>query len=231
MKNHYASLEMTPTEKTWCACYWVVMLCALPELLQWINAWLPAPLSDGQLNFVYYFINFLSLLWLLHLYLRKSFHTAAKDPFAYLQSVILGFVAYYICFRVITFLITALFPGYINANDAAISTMAGADRFLTALGVIVLVPVTEELIYRGLIFGSLCRNHPTAAYAVSASVFALVHLLGYWGKTSPAFLALSFLQYLPAGIWLAWSCTKSGTIFSSITIHALVNGLAIFYTR
>lgn len=231
MKKHLASLEMTPAEKTWAISYAVIMLCALPQILIWANGILPAPLSDGQLNFIYYFINFLSLLWILHQYLEKALSTVVKNPFAYLQSVILGFVAYYVSFRIITYAITSLFPAFHNANDGAISTMAGSDFFLTALGVTVLVPVAEELIYRGLIFGSLCRKSPVAAYALSACVFSLIHILGYWGKTAPSNLALSFLQFLPAGIWLAWSCTKSGSILSSITIHALVNGLATFYTR
>lgn len=231
MKNHYASLEMTPTEKVWCACYAAVMLCALPQILTWLSAAVHSPLSPGQLNFVYYLINFLSLSWIAGRYLEKAFRTVKKNPTAYLQSVILGLTAYYVSFRVITFGICALFPAFRNANDAAINAMAGSDFFLTALGVTVLVPTAEELIFRGLLFGSFCRRTPTAAYVLSAAAFSLIHILGYMGKTSPLNLLLSFLQYLPAGIWLAWSCAKSGSILSSITIHALVNGLAIYYTR
>ena len=36
-----------------------------------------------------------------------------------------------------------------------------------------------------------------------------------------------FLQYLPAGLSLAWAYTKSDTIFAPIAIHACINLVAI----
>lgn len=228
MRKYSASLEMTPGEKLWAGCYYLVMFCALPMLLQWLSGAL-LHLNDAQENFLYYFINFLAVMWILSHYIEKAIETVKHSPFLFLQSIILGVVAYYACFGAITWGIGKLFPWFRNANDTAMTAMAGTDFFLTAIGVCILVPVTEELLFRGLLFGSLYKKKPAAAYLVSALAFGLIHILGY--RMSIAASALSLLQYLPAGLWLAWSCTKSGSILSAITIHALINGAALYFAR
>ena len=55
------------------------------------------------------------------------------------------------------------------------------------------------------------------------AAFSAVHIIGYAGVYSPLHLVLAFLQYLPAGIWLAWCYTKSGSIFGPIVMHAIIN--------
>lgn len=228
MKKHTASFEMTPGEKLWAACYYLIMFCALPTLLQWLSAVL-LHLNDAQENFLYYFVSFLAVAWILSHYIESGWETVKRSPFLFLQSIILGLVAYYVCFGAITWAIKLLFPWFHNANDTALTAMAGTDRFLTAICVCLLVPVVEELLFRGLLFGSLYKKQPVLAYLVSTLAFGLIHILGY--RMGIAAGLLSLLQYLPAGLWLAWSCTKSGSIFSAITIHALINGAALYFAR
>jgi len=95
------------------------------------------------------------------------------------------------------------------------------------LGTVILVPSVEECLYRGLIFRNLYGNNKWAAYAVSIAAFAGIHILGYIGVYAPAQLLIAILQYLPAGIWLAWSYVKGNTIFVPIFIHAAVNFITI----
>jgi len=89
------------------------------------------------------------------------------------------------------------------------------------------VPVTEECLYRGLIFRNLYGRSPLAAYSFSILAFAVIHILGYVGQYSAAQLAMAFLQYLPAGLCLAWSYVKGDTIFVPIVIHAAINYVTI----
>ena len=58
-------------------------------------------------------------------------------------------------------------------------------------------------------------------------VFAIIHILGYIGKYSLLELLLAVLQYLPAGLCLAWSYTKADTIFAPVIIHAVINFITI----
>ena len=62
-------------------------------------------------------------------------------------------------------------------------------------------------------------------------LFSAIHILGYIGKASTLTLVLSFLQYLPAGLCLAWSYAKSETILTPIVIHTLINAWGIYEMR
>ena len=89
------------------------------------------------------------------------------------------------------------------------------------------VGLFEECIFRGLIFRNLYGKSPWAAYLISMIAFACIHILGYIGLYSPLELVLALLQYLPAGLCLAWSYTRADTIFAPIIIHAAVNYITI----
>ena len=109
--------------------------------------------------------------------------------------------------------------------------MLRGSSFLMTLGTVVLVPPVEECLYRGLIFRRLYGVNKWAAYIVSIVVFALIHIIGYIGSYSPLELCMAVLQYLPAGLCLAWAYTKGGTIFAPIFIHAFVNAVGIYRMR
>ena len=42
---------------------------------------------------------------------------------------------------------------------------------------------------------------------------------------------MCFVQYLPAGLMLAWSYEKSNTIVTPILIHTVINAIAIYSMR
>ena len=85
--------------------------------------------------------------------------------------------------------------------------------------------------YRGLIFRNLYGKSRWAAYIVSILAFAVIHIIGYIGRYSALELLMAFLQYLPAGLCLAWAYTKADTIFAPILIHAAINFLSIHALR
>jgi len=209
------------------ACYLVFQFLLLPSLLTMGNSYLSQPLNSAQLNFVYYLINFLSVLVIFHDFLGSSLAQVWRHPAYFCQAVILGFVAYCACFAATEWLIDKLMPSYSNYNDEAIFAMRGTNRFLMVIGTVILVPPAEECIFRGLIFRKLYGKNRWAAYLVSILAFACIHILGYIGKYSPLELTMAVLQYLPAGLCLAWSYAKSDTIFAPILIHAAVNYITI----
>ena len=209
------------------ACYLAFQLMLLPSILMEVNDFLSPALSEAQLNFVFYLINFLAVLVIFHDFLGSSLTLALRHPVMLCQAVILGFVAYFACAEGMEWIIGKLVPSYSNYNDEAIFAMAGANRFLMVIGTVILVPPAEECIFRGLIFRKLYGKNRFAAYLVSILAFSCIHILGYIGVYSPLELTMAVLEYLPAGIWLAWSYTKADTIFAPILIHAAVNYITI----
>jgi len=97
----------------------------------------------------------------------------------------------------------------------------GIEVPLFALGVVLLAPLAEELLFRGALLRALLRRTtPERAVFGSALVFALVHVLGdpetYYYV--PAFLLL--------GLVSGWRATKTGNLSQSIMLHVGFNLLA-----
>ena len=207
--------------------YLAFQFLVLPSLLTFLNSTLDAPLSSAELNFTFYLLNFIAMLVIFHDFLGHSAAEAFRHPILLLQAVILGLVAYFACTQALTWTIGQLLPSYSNYNDEAIAAMSRGNFFLMTIGTVILVPPYEECIYRGLIFRNLFGKSKWAAYLVSMLVFAIIHILGYIGTYSPLELLLAILQYLPAGLTLAWAYTKSGTLFAPILIHAIINFITI----
>lgn len=208
---------------------WLILsLLFLPSLLQLSNIQLQKPLSAPELNFVYFLVNFMAMLWIFHDFLGQSAAQAVRHPAYLCQAVILGAVAYFACAQALEWAVGYVFPGFQNANDASIAALRRGNFFLTVIGTVVLVPPFEECMYRGLIFRGLYGKSPAAAYIVSIVVFALVHVIGYIGSYSVPELCIAILQYLPAGLCLAWAYTKADTIFAPILIHAIINAIGIY---
>ena len=208
-------------------CYLAFQMLCLPLILSWGNLQLSHPLNEAELNFVFYLVNFIAVLQIIHDFLSNSLTQVFRHPIVFAEGVILGAVAYYALFWLTNAAVSLLVPSFSNYNDEAIMDMLGSNRLLILVGTVVLVPITEECLYRGLIFRNLYGKSRWAAYLVSILVFAVIHILGYIGLYSPVELLLAFLQYLPAGLCLAWAYIRGGTIFAPIVIHSLVNYISI----
>ena len=225
------TLKLTPRQTLW---GWIYLLCdlfVLPVLLSTLNGLLPRPLSGAGLNFLFFCLNFLAILLIFHGFLAKSLETVGRRFWDFLQAVVLAFVAYWVCSTLLSYGITALFPWFHNVNDAGIAEMAGKHFWLMAIGTVLLVPPVEECLYRGLIFLPLQGRSRFLAYFLSTACFCLIHVMAYIGTYDPLTLTLCLIQYIPAGIWLAWAYEKSGTIFAPILMHAAINAISIYALR
>lgn len=98
------------------------------------------------------------------------------------------------------------------------STVPGAivrDNFALAVGWVVAViaaPVSEELFFRGFVFGGLLRWGYWPAAAVSALGFSLAHF-------DPG----SVIPFFCIGLVMAWLYWRRGSLWDSITFHFLFN--------
>jgi uncharacterized protein len=96
------------------------------------------------------------------------------------------------------------------------STLAA---ILGGLLIVVLAPVSEEIFFRGFMYGALrTRLSLWPAAAISASVFALLHL------TSGDFSIVPPLMVL--GILLAWLYEYTGSLGPPIVLHMINNAIA-----
>jgi membrane protease YdiL (CAAX protease family) len=97
---------------------------------------------------------------------------------------------------------------------------------LMALAAVVVVPIAEELLYRGMLFQALrMRLGRWPAIGLSGLVFGLLHAQGTLEGT-----LLLLAAFYPFGMWLAWLFDRRGTLVTSIVCHMAYNGanLALF---
>ena len=93
---------------------------------------------------------------------------------------------------------------------------------LIVLGVAILAPVAEELLFRGVLLRALLRRtEPDRAVLVSALVFGLIHVIG--DPSLGSIVALPVLVGL--GIVLGYEAVRTGDISRSILLHVGFNTL------
>ena len=189
------------------------------------------PWGSSELNLTYFFLNFLVALVIFRRFLRESAITAAKRIPVILIAALAGFFIHQVLTTAVSIAIIAIDPSFYNVNNENLNAISQNYYWLSAFCTVILVPITEELLHRGAIFGGLYRKNRIAAYIVSTLVFALVHITAYVGYFEPKTLLLCYLQYIPAGLCLAASYDFTGCIATPILIHAAIDAVGILAMR
>ncbi len=90
----------------------------------------------------------------------------------------------------------------------------------TTMEVVVLAPIFEEIIFRGLVFSTLRAKFgfPVSMMG-SAIIFALAHGYG----------PIAFLTVLWSGMLWAWTYERTGSVIPGMCAHAINNGLVVYF--
>jgi membrane protease YdiL (CAAX protease family) len=220
---------LTRSEATWGVRYLLFQLVFLPSLAaQVLNHLFPGAQSI-HLNLLCWGVNFCAVCGIFHRYLLDSLKYSLKNIKIILLTVIGGFLVYQLLTYGLSAALILLFPQFFNVNNANLSVVAQQNFPLMVIGTVVLVPIVEETLYRGLIFGLLPKR--ILRYAVSVGAFCAIHVMGYIGYYEPLHLLLCFMQYIPAGLVLAYAYERSGSIFAPILIHMAINAIAMLFMR
>lgn len=217
------TIQMHRTETILGLIYIVLQVFILPVVLVVINAFLPRPLTASALNFAVFAINFICVTVIFHRFLIASVKAFTQKPGEILRTYLKGFGFYWVGSILVNMLVIYLEPEFSNINDENVALLTGENYMLMAIGTVILVPVVEETLYRGVVFGQLYCKNSIIAYIVSVAVFSALHVFGYIGFYSPFRLLLCFLQYIPAAIALAWTYVKADNILAPVLIHMTVN--------
>jgi membrane protease YdiL (CAAX protease family) len=225
------TLTVTPSkqELIWGMSYLAAQLLVMPTFLGLISTLLH--LTAAQLNGIYFAVNFIAVVLIFRKFLVAQLRSCLRRIGALLGWALLGFLLYMVTNYATGTAIMLLDPDFANVNDSAIAAMAVSDYWIMALGTVVLVPLTEELLYRGILFAGLYNHSPVVAYAVSAAVFSAVHIVGYIGLYPVRTLLLCLLQYITPSLCLCWVYARSNSIFTPILIHTAINAIGILAMR
>lgn len=180
-----------------------------------------------NLNGAFFCTNFLACVLLFHRFLLNNLVMVGKRFWGFVQAVILGLAMYFAGTYLVNAVLLQLLPDLQNLNDAELLNMAQANRTVIVVGTVVLAPMAEECMFRGLIFRSIAKKHRILAYIVTTLVFSAVHVVGYIEGNSWQTLLGCLVQYLPACIALPWTYEKADSIFAPMVMHGIINAIAM----
>lgn len=176
-------------------------------------------------NLLIYAVSALVLTLVLRRFFRRDFDALCDRPLSLIFLVLGAYFFSRFCENLIGLLLSAFSLTGTSDNNEAVIEMAKTSIGPTAAMSVFLAPIVEESIFRGAIFGSLRRRSRFWAYAVSIFSFCLYHV---WQHVflDPQQL-LYMLLYVPASFFLAWVYERTDSIWSSIFLHMLTNGVAM----
>lgn len=231
-KKKAASGGMDRTERVAGTIFFIVYLLVLPvladRLFDLAEVLLDTPIGASLRNVLYYYTLFAVTVLLFHRYLAQTTSRLMDNLNRALRTLAVGLLLFYGANELLYRLFHVLLGSRTNLNDMTIAAQVSSAPRMTALIVIFLAPFVEEVFFRALVFGCLRGHSRIVGYAVSCALFALLHVwsaaLSGWDI---GYLVL-MLQYLVPGIVFAWVYEDSGTLWTSITLHALVNALSLY---
>lgn len=214
--------------------YLVLTSLVLTVIFTLLGVDVTAELGYYKLNVAFFAVNFLAIAVIFRHFLLEQLKTAAQRPGRMVLMAVVAVCIYFAGMVAVSRLMAvleALDIEVVNGNNDAVMDMAGAHFWPMLLMTVVLAPITEECLCRGLIFGGLYSRSPFWAYALSMAVFSTIHVAGYAFSQPVLITVVCFLQYLPAGFALAFAYRKSNTIWSAILAHGAINLLSMLASR
>lgn len=181
-------------------------------------------LSDASAAVVYYGLLAAAALLLFWNYLKQGFFLLLDWLPENLRAMGSGFLIWLVLGR-----LAALIP--LPVEDPTPGDYAM--QFLLAPGattaiLVLLMPLVEEILFRGLLFGSLRGTGRALAWSLSVLLFALygVWQLSFaWSDWRYLLLAL---RHLPAGLALTWAYDRGGSVWSPVFLRMLIGGVSLY---
>jgi len=142
-----------------------------------------------------------------------------KPRLLYFANAFVALFVYIAISLVVQIIVKALFGQGYNAEEAqelGYNALSGLELTIAFVCLVVLAPVTEEIIFRGFMFRGIRKHFPFWAAALLVSgLFGLVH--GQWNVGLDVFTMSLISCYL---------VEKTRSLWPSIFLHVLKNGLA-----
>ena len=222
--------RMTRGELIAAAIYLPIHVVGIPFGISWLAEALPwlYTLSNTQLNVICYGLGLAFVLIGLRGWLRRSFDAALDAKGRFLLGIVGGYAVNIALSFVIGALILLVIELGSSPNNEAVMAESATQMGRIAVVTVVMAPMVEEPLFRGLLFGCIRPRSRVLAYAVSALAFALYHVWQYIYVSGDFSLLVYCLSYLPASFALAWAYERGGGIWSSIALHAVMNALSVY---
>ena len=200
--------------------YAAMHIFILPRLLELYVTFSPNEVTDSRYNLLWYGVGIVFVLCVMLGWLRRNYDTLLDNFRGCVFAVMLGLIIQYAMSLPVALVLALTESAAVeNPNNANVMEMAAGNYGLTKALAIFIAPIVEEVLFRGVIFGSIRPRSRGWAYVVSAGLFSVYHILSYVLASGDPGQLIYIIQYIPAAVALAWVYEHSGSIWTSIFYH------------
>lgn len=188
-------------------------------------------LQNSDTQFVYMLVTDLVGFYMVYLFLKHR-HTAAKaiglvrPRFKDILYAVAGFLVYIVAYIALLVVVRALLPNLnLNATqDVGFNTQtSGTSLLFVFLGLVVLPPLFEEVLMRGVLYTGLRTRLPILAAAlITSGLFAAAHL----PEGKGGLLWVGAIDTFALSLVLVYLREKTKSLWPSIGLHAIKNCIA-----
>ena len=173
-------------------------------------------------------------VWLVMVFIKrrkatlKTIGLGRKPVLSDLGHAVLGFGAYFLIFLVASSIAQALMP-QLNVDQQqqiGFESAHGLALALVFISLVILPPLAEEIMVRGFLYSGLRKGlSKTWAVLITSGLFAVAHLQA--GSGEPL-LWIAAIDTFTLSLVLIYLREKTGSLWSSIGLHMIKNGVAFF---
>ena len=183
--------------------------------------------SPLTINYIYYGISMAAVFLVFLKMLRREFDHLLDRFWHCIRYFFAAYFLWYALSMVMAAAMTALGIEATPPNDLAVDMLA-QENFGGVLAIsVIAAPIVEEVLFRGVLFQSIRKRSGGWAYIASLAVFGLYHTWQFALLYQDPVYLLYSLQYIPITFALTWSYEKSGSLWTTIFVHATNNYLAM----
>ena len=181
---------------------------------------------SSYLNLVFGAMMLILLVLLLRGFLKDNWKDFMQNKKAIILKGVMTFVLVYLANYIGTIIVMVMGGASNSANQAGIEQILSRVPVPMIIYAVLIGPVVEELMFRGVIFTTLRRKHRTLAYVVTALAFGLAHVYAsiLSGNVSEI---VQIFPYFFAGLVFCYGYESSNNIFASIIGHMGNNLVAV----
>jgi membrane protease YdiL (CAAX protease family) len=143
--------------------------------------------------------------------------------------VVVGLLLFYVVTSIVLAILVQLSPS-LKANSALtqqlnVASVHGTREILAAiLGLSIIDPITEEIVFRGFIFSSLKGRYSVIiASLITSVIFAVPHML----ENSSSILYTVGIAIFCLSLILCYVRQKTGNLYAGMLIHSCVNAVSL----
>ena len=222
-------IRMTEPERRRGWAFFVLFIMVFPFLMGLIQRYMDIMVPVAEANVIYYLFAGCVMFVLFWPFMRGSFSYFLDHFGQSLLAVLLGFVI-----DIPLHMIVMKFPFPVeNPNTFNYPEQFTLSSSATVVVTLILIPIVEETLFRGLLFDSLRNLSRPLAWIVATVLYCFY---GVWqfaflpsGGVDLRYLLLG-IQYIPTAVALTFCYEKGGSVWASMLLHSATNAMFLFST-